>query len=325
MENKGLISVIIPVYNAEGYLQASIDSVLGQSYGNIELILVDDGSKDRSGEICRHYADTDSRVKVISQENRGVSAARNAALDAAVGEWIIFADADDRYLPGAFEALLKAVTAGNGSDLAVGSSIRLEQGNHYEECGFEDVTADNPLCRLRHYALWGYIFRHDIIRRLGLRFREELKYSEDRVFIFEYAMNSRSISCTSQTVYLYRIHPASACQSADTIRMTRLQFQAVSHIRAMAESADAPGHRDRLARECDLIVRFSVEKAFASHISPSRLSSIWALMQEHGISYFSSRPGYYRFCIISRIKGLKRKLLGRKQKRIKIKADSING
>ena len=89
------ISVIIPVYKAENYLCHCIDSILGQSFVDFELILVDDGSPDGSGAICDEYAKKDDRIRVIHQKNRGVSSARNAGLDAARGNWVTFIDSDD--------------------------------------------------------------------------------------------------------------------------------------------------------------------------------------------------------------------------------------
>ncbi|MDR3314701.1 MAG: glycosyltransferase, partial [Oscillospiraceae bacterium] len=93
--NPLLISVIVPVYNVEPYLPKCLDSIVSQTYANLEIILVDDGSTDASGSICDAYAAKDERVRVIHQANGGVAAARNAGLDAAVGEYIQFVDSDD--------------------------------------------------------------------------------------------------------------------------------------------------------------------------------------------------------------------------------------
>lgn len=90
-----LVSVIVPVYNVENYLTRCLDSILGQTYQNLEIILVDDGSTDRSGEICRRYAAMDPRIQLIVQENRGPSAARNTGLDRMTGEYVTFVDSDD--------------------------------------------------------------------------------------------------------------------------------------------------------------------------------------------------------------------------------------
>ena len=95
MSDSPLISVIIPVYNVEKYLHRCLDSVIEQTYKNLEVILIDDGSTDHSGEICDDYAAKDVRIHVIHQENQGVSAARNKGLDNVKGEYITFVDSDD--------------------------------------------------------------------------------------------------------------------------------------------------------------------------------------------------------------------------------------
>ena len=111
-----LISVIIPVYMAEKFLHRCVNSVLNQTYQNFEIILINDGSKDKSGMICDEYAKKDKRIKVIHQENQGVSAARNKGLDMAQGEWIYFLDSDDYISPKSFE-LLMSVQKENDYDI----------------------------------------------------------------------------------------------------------------------------------------------------------------------------------------------------------------
>ena len=106
MEGKPLLSVIVPVYNVEAYLFRCVDSILGQTYSDLEVILVDDGSKDTSGRICDDYAAKDSRVRVIHKENGGLSSARNAGLDEARGEYIAFVDSDDWIEAEAYEHML---------------------------------------------------------------------------------------------------------------------------------------------------------------------------------------------------------------------------
>lgn len=88
-------SIIIPIYNVERYLETCVNSILTQTYSDYEVILVDDGSPDRCGELCDHYAESDSRVKVVHKVNGGLSSARNAGLDIAMGEYVIFVDSDD--------------------------------------------------------------------------------------------------------------------------------------------------------------------------------------------------------------------------------------
>jgi len=109
MESKGKISIIVPVYNMEKYLCRCVDSILAQTYQDIQVILVDDGSKDRSSEICDSYGAKDPRITVIHQENGGLSSARNAGIDAARGEYLGFVDSDDYIAPQMYEKLIGAM------------------------------------------------------------------------------------------------------------------------------------------------------------------------------------------------------------------------
>lgn len=106
---KPLISVIVPVYKVEQYIHRCLDSILAQTYKNLEIILVDDGSPDRCGEICDEYAAKDSRIQVVHQENGGLSAARNAGLDICTGEYIAFVDSDDYIFPEMYERMLEVL------------------------------------------------------------------------------------------------------------------------------------------------------------------------------------------------------------------------
>jgi glycosyltransferase involved in cell wall biosynthesis len=122
-EKKKLISVIVPVFNAERYLEKCLDSITGQSYRHLEIILVDDGSKDKSGEICDRYAAKDRRIKVIHRENGGLSAARNTGLDIATGDYYGFADSDD-WLDSDMYQFLQQNLASTGADIAVSGFFR---------------------------------------------------------------------------------------------------------------------------------------------------------------------------------------------------------
>ena len=113
-----LVSVIIPVYNVSPYLRESLDSVISQTYTNLEIIAVDDGSTDDSGRICDEYAEKDTRIKVIHQANRGLSAARNAGLNAMTGEYVAFLDSDDALYPEMVECMVKGMEK-NAADIAV--------------------------------------------------------------------------------------------------------------------------------------------------------------------------------------------------------------
>ena len=115
-----LISVIVPIYNVEKYINRCIDSIIEQTYTNLEIILVDDGSTDNSGSICDEYAKKDNRIKVIHKENGGVSSARNVGLDTAIGQYITFVDSDDYIEKKYCEILLKTLKKQKADCVACG-------------------------------------------------------------------------------------------------------------------------------------------------------------------------------------------------------------
>lgn len=140
---KPLLSIIVPVYDVERYLPKCIDSILAQTFTDFELILVEDGSPDNCPALCDAAAAKDARIRVIHQKNGGLSAARNAGLDAARGEWIGFVDSDDYIAPEMYEALYKAVQS-TGADLAL--------------CDYAEVDETGALCPPMHISLAEQVF-----------------------------------------------------------------------------------------------------------------------------------------------------------------------
>ena len=204
------VSVIVPVYNAEGVVSRGIDSILAQSYQDFELILVDDGSSDGSGAICYKYAQQDGRVKVIHQDNAGVSAARNAGLKAAIGEWVTFVDSDDMVLDGFLESLVAAVSKDERIDLAYcgyaivegSTSIKTYQTKTYiGKEQLHDVLSSTKL--LYRCSPWAKLFRRSIITDNGLKFDTNLTISEDRLFLYKYLIHVRGVATTSTVGYIY--------------------------------------------------------------------------------------------------------------------------
>ena len=213
-----MITVIIPVYNVEKYVAQCLDSILGQTYTNLEIILVDDGSTDASGRICDEYANLDTRIKVIHKENGGLSSARNAALDIATGEYIAFVDSDD-YL--ALDTLEKchAKLLKTNADVCMFSHYIVnatsqaantlpfdkEFYNHEEVKSiifpkfFGKTKTDSELegfvCR--------QIFKREIIG--NLRFRSEREYfAEDVVFDIELYKKVSAFCVIDEPLYYYR-------------------------------------------------------------------------------------------------------------------------
>ena len=204
------VSVVVPVYNAEGVVSRCVDSILAQSYTDFEVLLVNDGSTDNSGAICDNYAQQDGRVKVIHQENSGVSAARNAGLKAAQGEWVTFVDSDDMVLDCFLEALVIAVNRDERIDLAycgyaiIDGSTSIKTYRSATYIGKEqlhDVLSSTKL--LYRCSPWAKFFRRSIISDNGLQFDTNLTISEDRLFLYQYLIHIRGVAVTSTVGYLY--------------------------------------------------------------------------------------------------------------------------
>ena len=204
------ISVIIPVYNAESTLRRCVDSVLAQTFTDFECLLINDGSKDRSGEICDEYAAKDNRVRVFHKENGGVSSARNVGLDNATGEWIAFVDSDDWVPLNAFTSFLDT----SESDLVIANAECLPnslfqldwQSSIVCPESIGDFLSNNLSSPLLN-GPWSKLFKKTIIDAFQLRFDEMLHFGEDSVFVKEYVQHVASISLCRDVCYEYHDNP----------------------------------------------------------------------------------------------------------------------
>lgn len=218
-----LVTIIIPVYNVEEYLPKCVRSACRQTYPNLEIILVDDGSTDGGGQLCDRFAGEDARIRVIHQENGGVSAARNAGLDAARGRYVYFADGDDWMPETMVEETLPVIEAG-GYDLCVWGMNLVQEGKEDVYFGrwrtelFSFPTEEERrrfLCRWVlpcriGWSVYCRAFRREIIQRFGLRFHPECRLFEDLDFFFRYAACCRNLYYIPKPLYAYRQHGASA-------------------------------------------------------------------------------------------------------------------
>lgn len=209
------ISVIVPVYNSAATLRRTVDSVLAQEGCSWELLLVDDGSTDMSAPMCDAYALRDERCRAIHRPNGGVSRARNAGLEAARGEWIFFLDADDWIEPGTLTRLL-SLARGHDAPLAMcgvqlpdrlspplsEEIVRVVDGETVRESLFREIF-------FSHYNgfLWNKLYRRDVIEGAGIRFAEELRYNEDRLFVYDYLTRGGVARAVYTTAQLYHYVP----------------------------------------------------------------------------------------------------------------------
>lgn len=199
-----LVSVIVPVYKAERWLHRCVDSILAQTMEDFELLLIDDGSPDRSGEICDEYAAKDSRVRVFHKENGGVSSARNLGLDNAQGEWISFVDADDwvevEYLAGLTENLDADFITGGMRDTQ-GNICVAENKLYFNSNIKEFIDQHNGDFFLR--AACGKLLRREIIEKNRIRFDENVRFGEDTLFNKQVLLYSDSVRVIDNVAYVY--------------------------------------------------------------------------------------------------------------------------
>ncbi len=228
-----LISVIIPVYKVEPYLRECVDSVLAQTYQNLEIILVDDGSPDNCPAICDEYAEKDARVKVIHKENGGLSDARNVGMAVAKGEYISFADSDDLLPIWAIQSLFAAIKA-TGAQMSIGQHVRFDDGELplLEEKYDTEVQMLLPKeamkNMLRHgCASWARLYCREIHKRFLFPIGE---INEDEAIVLPLLGACDRIAVTQDLVYCYRCREASITTSAfskkklDWIRHCRNNF-----------------------------------------------------------------------------------------------------
>ena len=206
------ISIIVPVYKVEKYLNRCIDSILAQSFPDFELILVDDGSPDKSGKICDDYAAKDSRVKVIHKENAGVSAARNSGLAMSSGSYIMFCDSDD-FVDKDWCGALYEAARDNNADMAVCGLTMIQNESSSTQIQYKGTQAVTALSRSLFcdvletelfYSMCNKLYRAEIINSFSLRVDENLQYSEDFRFNLQYFMKmKRGFAVVRDALYNY--------------------------------------------------------------------------------------------------------------------------
>lgn len=207
-----MVSIIVPIYNAEQYLRRCVDSILNQEYTDFELLLVNDGSTDASGDICEEYRDQDPRVIVIQKENTGVSDSRNRALDRARGKYLQFLDSDDWITPDATRLFVRAAEE-YGCDMVISDFYRvvgerLSPKGDIEEEGVltrEEFAAhmmENP-ADFYYGVLWNKLYRRDIVEEHNLRMDTDISWCEDFMFNLEYIRYAKVFYALHAPIYYY--------------------------------------------------------------------------------------------------------------------------
>lgn len=211
------ISIIIPVYKVEAYINKCLDSILAQNYDDFEVILVDDGSPDNSGTICDEYSSKDARVKVIHKANAGVGAARNSGIDVAKGEWIMFVDSDDYIDQGMLQSGVDAIANNKDTDVILfyNSMDNSEKGTNelIDRIFFEskNATANETFVATEYFAkaccIYSKLYKREIIETYSVRFANTPVY-EDVLFNMNFFTYAKNVFYVDQYFYHYIINPS---------------------------------------------------------------------------------------------------------------------
>ncbi len=280
---KKLVSIIIPVYNVEKYIRICLDSVLNQTYENIEIILVDDGSTDASSSICDEYANKDLRIKVIHKKNEGVSIARNVGIDIATGDYLCFADSDDILMPDYVEYLMWMIEQ-NDVEIAVTTSFftTFEKSKSYKD-NINNVSGEDAVAAILYYHIpigcYCKMFSRRFLNVNHIRFLPDVYIGEGFNFNVEAFSRAKKVAIGHKKVYYYRRDNMGSAMTYFKIEKARMALKAIDIIRERLIIKS-----DKLLRACD----------FAKwHTSGDMLN--WMVLSHARTHY----PEFFNSCLVT--------------------------
>ncbi len=284
---KPMVSIIVPIYNAEKYLNRCIDSILNQEYSDFELFLVNDGSNDSSGAICDTYAAADTRVKVIHKPNTGVSDSRNTAIRQAHGTYLQFLDSDDWITPDATKLLVRAATE-HHCDLVISDFYRVvgERVSHkgdIEDDGvltreeFAEHMMENP-ADFYYGVLWNKLYRRDLIEKHHLQMDTSVSWCEDFLFNLEYILHANVFYALQAPIYYYvKTKGSLASQGMSISKTIKMKFMVFEYYNNFYKNVydEKDYEKKRLS-----LYRFFVDAAGDGTVPPTLLPGVSKLGDE---------------------------------------------
>lgn len=207
------ISVVVPIYNVEEYLPRCLDSIIAQTYSNIEIMLVDDGSPDGAGVVCDQYATKDERIRVFHIPNGGVAKARQLGVESSTGEYIVFVDPDDWLPLNSIETLYNSMS--DDVDIVIGGNYRCCNNRNKAKLPKQKIYSKREYLALMvgweiEVAPWGKLYRRELFKEESF---PNVKHTEDLLMNVEVANRVRSVKVTNHAVYNYFIRSASTTRS----------------------------------------------------------------------------------------------------------------
>ena len=307
MASPALISVIVPVYHVEEYLDRAVRSLIDQTYKTLEIILVDDGSPDQCPAMCDVWACRDPRIRVIHKENGGVSSARNAGMRIAAGEWISFVDADDWIHPQFFEILMAEMEKTGGNVISAGHVRTAEEP---KPCMLQPDTVTAVSVAPKEYGhwenrfyVWGKLYHKSVLQ--GMAFDESLSYGED--VLFNIQLLYRPYVCVADVkadLYYYYIRSGSSVSSNRPQKRVRLCRAALAYAESETQERVKAAFLVYAVKR-SLSTRFDVRKDAGFRSLKKQCDTVIrdALQESRRINALSAREHakysiFYRFPIV---------------------------
>lgn len=286
-----LVTIVVPVYNAENHLPRCIESILGQSFGDFELLLVNDGSSDDSLAVCRKYAVNDGRVRVIDKPNGGVSSARNMGLESAVADWVMFIDADDWIEPNTLELAVPYVGECDIVRLAWVAHMANEVRNK------RVMNAETPeqllkqlIRRRTKLAVWGTLIRRELFMNHDIRFDTSYDYAEDWLALLRVVCRCKRVKTLPEAyVYHYDMTNMMSCVNNMTIAKMACNVRLCRDIKGDLAGRCAGDLRDTRLELYRLLVEAYGMEATCEHIHSIRHSVDFFTLWEVLIANFGWR------------------------------------
>ena len=293
-----MVSIIVPVYNAEQYLRRCVDSILNQEYTDFEVFLVNDGSTDSSGDICEEYGNKDTRVIVIQKENTGVSDSRNLALDRARGKYLQFLDSDDWITPDATRLFVRAAEE-YGCDMVISDFYRvvgerLSPKGDIEEEGVltqEEFAAhmmENP-ADFYYGVLWNKLYRRDLVEEHSLRMDTNINWCEDFLFNLEYIRHARRFYALHTPIYYYvKTKGSLASQGMNLSKTIKMKLTVFTYYKDFYKNVldEEEYEKNRLQ-----VYRFLIDAAGDGMVAPTILPGSQKLGEERSSLYLEAVEG----------------------------------
>lgn len=287
--NNPIISVIIPVYNGEKYIAKCIESLLCQSLRDIEVIVVNDGSKDNSSQIAHALAEKDDRIVVVDKVNEGVSVARNTGIQKSRGQWIAFSDVDDYYYPNGI-SLLFEVAKKTGCRIVLGNTDRIAKdgckSQRYPTFKGDTILHDYPE---GSHEMWGDLFHVSLFDRNEYAFEPGLAYLEDRLLMAKLLSKEGVYATCAEPVYAHVKNDDSVLESKNGIRMARHCFWAARLMEDYANRTEGIHFKEDILRDSDHAKRRALMYFLAK-----KNASLLDLKKVY-LEYFANKTDFYLY------------------------------